>query len=323
MKKLILLFLLVFPIAMSSAADPPGKQTIDRLSTPAACREALAKEKNDVVRRAAFRKFLYNEETFREAVKIGLKDRDPGIRSAALYELFAHDGDKAFPVFQQMINDPAPEVGRMLAELGRSIRDRRKRESLLRELAKHAASPEVRRTASRSIGFSFFRENRPLSENPAHDHEVIRLAEIRLPLSGWAFRTDPGETGHLETVPWFAPGFDDSKWKRIGVTKTWEEQGVPDYDGIAWYRVKFRMPPKKEGQAAELCFGAVDEAAWVWLNGKYIGQHDIGPDGWKVPFRLDVSEEILWNSENSLTVRVEDTELAGGIWKPVTVEVLK
>lgn len=320
MKKLILLF---FPIASLLAADTPGKEKIDRLSTPAACREALTNEKSDVVRRVAFRKLLYNGNTFREAVKIGLKDRDPGVRSATLYELFTHDGDKAFPVFLQMIKDPAPEVGRMLAELGRSIRDRRKRESFLRELSRNAASHDVRRTASRGIGFSFFRDNRPLSENPAYDYEVIRLAKIQLPLSGWAFRTDPGETGHLETVPWFSPVFDDSQWKRIGVTKCWEEQGVPDYNGIAWYRVKFQMPSKKEGQAVELCFGAVDESAWVWLNGKYIGQHDIGPNGWKVPFRLDASNEILWGKENCLTVRVEDTEMAGGIWKPVTVEVLK
>lgn len=320
MIKFILLF---FPIAALFAGELPEKEKIDRLSTPASCREAMAREENLVVRRAAFRNLLYSEETFREAVELGIRDRDPGIRSAALYELFARDGDDAFPVFQQMIKDPAPEVGRVLAELGRSIQNRQKREGLLRELSKNAASPDVRRTASRSIGFSFFRENRPLSEDPAYDYEVVRLTEIRLPLTGWSFRTDPGESGHLEQVPWFSPVFDDSAWKRIEAGKCWEEQGFPDYDGIAWYRIRFKMPPKKEGQAAELCFGAVDEAAWVWLNGKYIGQHDIGPDGWNVPFRLNVSNEILWDGENCLTVRVEDTQDAGGIWKPVSIEVLK
>ena len=64
MKGAAILFLLL-PLFL--AAVPPGKAKIDRLSTPAACREALIKEKNDVVRRIAFRKLLYNGEAFREA----------------------------------------------------------------------------------------------------------------------------------------------------------------------------------------------------------------------------------------------------------------
>ena len=87
-----------------------------------------------------------------------------------------------------------------------------------------------------------------------------------------------------------------------------------------------RQPPDGSGpgcNAVELAFGAVDESAWVWLNGKYIGKHDIGPDGWKVPFWLDVTREIRFGGENLLAVRVKDTEKAGGIWKPVTVDILK
>ena len=73
----------------------------------------------------------------------------------------------------------------------------------------------------------------------------------------------------------------------------------------------------------EIHFGAVDEAAWVWLNGKYIGQHDVGLAGWNKPFNLDITQEIQWGAENQLTVRVEDTAHAGGIWKPVSIEILK
>ena len=40
-------------------------------------------------------------------------------------------------------------------------------------------------------------------------------------------------------------------------------------------------------------------------------------------FKLDITKEVKWGAENVLVVRVEDTEGAGGIWKPVTVEVVK
>ena len=73
----------------------------------------------------------------------------------------------------------------------------------------------------------------------------------------------------------------------------------------------------------EIHFGAVDESAWVWLNGKYAGQHDVGPAGWDRPFDLDITNEVKWGGENQLTVRVEDTKAVGGIWKPVKINIVK
>ena len=59
------------------------------------------------------------------------------------------------------------------------------------------------------------------------------------------------------------------------------------------------------------------------MNGKYVGQHDVGPSGWNMPFDLDITQEIRWGGENQLTVRVEDTMAAGGIWKPVKINIVK
>ena len=56
---------------------------------------------------------------------------------------------------------------------------------------------------------------------------------------------------------------------------------------------------------------------------EYIGQHVVGPAGWNRPFYLDITQEVKWGEENQLTVRVEDTVKAGGIWKPVSIEFLK
>jgi hypothetical protein len=70
-------------------------------------------------------------------------------------------------------------------------------------------------------------------------------------------------------------------------------------------------------------FGGVDECAWVWINGKYAGDHDIGPNGWNVPFYLDITDLLNWGGKNQITVRAMNTAHAGGIWRPVTIEVLK
>ena len=83
------------------------------------------------------------------------------------------------------------------------------------------------------------------------------------------------------------------------------------------------MPPKSACNAVEIHFGAVDETAWVWLNGKFVGQHDVGTAGWDRPFDLNITDEINWGGENILVVRVEDTLGAGGIWKPVVINLVK
>ena len=111
-------------------------------------------------------------------------------------------------------------------------------------------------------------------------------------------------------------------WKNIKMG-VWESQGYADYDGVAWYTIKFTMPEKIDSNAVEIAFDAVDEAAWVWLNGVYLGSHDIGPDGWRESFAMDCTNEIRWGKENILTIRVNDTAYAGGIYKPVRVDILK
>ena len=159
-----------------------------------------------------------------------------------------------------------------------------------------------------------------LRDNPTHDHEVVTIKSIPLAETGWKFRPDPMENGHHKG--WFKPEFNDAKWKKLKIG-FWEKQGYEGYDGIAWYRFRFTMPEKMDCNAVEIHFGAVDESAWVWLNGKYVGQHDIGPAGWDRPFDLDITNEVKWGGENQLTVRVEDTMAAGGIWKPVTINIVR
>lgn len=165
------------------------------------------------------------------------------------------------------------------------------------------------------------RMNVSLRNDPSYDHAVTVVKTIPLPLDNWKFITDPDDEGFQKN--YYTESFDDSAWRKIAVAKNWEEQIAGSYDGIAWYRVKFAMPEKMKCSGVDISFGGVDESAWVWLNGKYIGQHDIGPAGWNVSFYLNIASELKWGEENLLTVRVKDTIGAGGIWKPVVIEVLQ
>ena len=93
------------------------------------------------------------------------------------------------------------------------------------------------------------------------------------------------------------------------------------YDGIGWYALRIAVPKKWQGKEIYLRFGAVDESAWVYLNGKFCGERIYKEENdWKKPFSIRIDQNIDWNSKyQSLVVKVHDTAGQGGIWQPVMI----
>lgn len=118
---------------------------------------------------------------------------------------------------------------------------------------------------------------------------------------------------------WAAREFDDSSWKKIAINNTWEKQGYPGYDGVAWYRMKFVPDTKDAGSKVKLTLGAVDESCWIYLNGELVGEFIYDavkePDGWKIPRVVDITGKVKYGELNVIAVKVEDKGGAGGIWK--------
>lgn len=149
---------------------------------------------------------------------------------------------------------------------------------------------------------------------------VYRTVEsIRLPRQGWRLMADPDDVGRDQG--WFAVDFDDSAWTPIEIEQFWGDAGPES--GVAWYRLTFDLPARAQPERAQLDFQAVDESAWVWVNGQFVGAHDRGPEGWETPFRLDVTDKLIWGGKDQITVRVLNTAMAGGIWKPVSIVLLE
>lgn len=195
------------------------------------------------------------------------------------------------------------------------------RVKLANDVLKNEKNQQIRNLIANAT-WNFHRNVPLLKDRPEWDHEVTLVAEYPLPLDNWAFALDSNSNLHL-TEKCYEKDFDDSGWKRLPIGKTWEECGI-QYDGIAWYRKSFQAPEKPaEFNAAELHFDSVDESAWVWLNGEYVGVRDIGSVGWDIPFSLDVTDLIHWGEINQITVRVLDRANAGGIYKPVQLQVMK
>ena len=145
--------------------------------------------------------------------------------------------------------------------------------------------------------------------------EKYRLV-LTLPVQ-WKFKTDIAQCG--EVKKWYSKSTNISDWQNIIVPEWWNCKGSKweNYSGVAWYRVNFRIPKWTNGRKMTLLFTGVDEEAKIWLNGKFVGEHNLASAGWDVPFLFDVSKYVDTKKVNSLTVRVNGGDAYGGIWRSV------
>lgn len=318
-------FALTAQAQVSGASSAAARRTalLQQAARGAAAIPALSaalQDENLVVRRTAARLLIELGAPAREVLIKALGNSDLLVRRAALSAVAEPPTLEALPQMAQAAKDPEPLMRLTAVNLLVLVKPRTQQVQDLLEQLRKDETAAVRDVAAQAV-WPFFRGNISLRERKDWDHEIKIVQTIPLPLEGWRFKTDPKADGHLQK--WFDPAFSDAAWSPIKIGATWEEQGHPGYDGIAWYRGTFELPAKPVSLGAELEFGAVDEIAWVWVNGQYIGQHDLGTEGWNKTFALDVTKELKWGEKNQITVRVSDSAFAGGIWKPITIQVLQ
>lgn len=249
-----------------------------------------------------------------------LSHKDPEIRRYAAYLVLKNNPADWEKIVEKLSADPDENVRiTVISRLPQIASKNKKIHDILLKVAQTDPSSHIRKIAVRAT-WPFHREVWLIRNDPTWDQAVTIVKRIPLENLPWLFTLDPMGDGHLKGF--FKKNCNTAKWKSIKMG-VWENQGYPDYNGVAWYQIKFTMPEKIDHNAVEVVFDSVDDAAWVWLNGVYLGCHDIGSEGWNIPFSLDCRKEIRWGKENVLTVRVGDSGSAGGIYKPVRIEVIK
>ena len=147
----------------------------------------------------------------------------------------------------------------------------------------------------------------------------------------WYFTPDPKDELSKKEI-WKQPFKQIYSWLPVRVDYPWENQRSKDpkytpeiramlknYDGIGWYAVPLTVPKEWKGREVALVFGAVDESAWVYVNGQFCGSRIFKErDDWKTAFSIDITKAVNFSKPGqTLFVKVEDRGGQGGIWRPV------
>ena len=139
---------------------------------------------------------------------------------------------------------------------------------------------------------------------------------LELPLK-WRFKIEAPTPGAIPD--WHKIDYPDGNWTLIDTNRVWERQGYQNFDGVGWYRTRFKLTAKQAAEKnAVLRLGAVDESCWIWVNGGKTGEFLYDPkkdeNSWLKPQDFNVAGKLKPGT-NIIALRVRDTSGAGGLWK--------
>ncbi len=112
------------------------------------------------------------------------------------------------------------------------------------------------------------------------------------------------------TADWKNSDFDDSKWPMMKLPGLWESQGLPDLDGVVWFRKTITISDADAGKAALLELCMIDDNDETYVNGVLVGS----TVGYNTPRKYQIAAGILKAGRNTIAVKVGDTGGGGGIY---------
>lgn len=142
------------------------------------------------------------------------------------------------------------------------------------------------------------------------------------------YRLPDALQAHLETVEGGAkpsgrvPDTVKDEWRELKTfSASLDEQGLPLFRGVIWYRHQFTLPAQFAGaQNLTLWCGGIDSKLQVWLNGQSMGEKRAANFG---TCEVDLTKAIKRGEPNDLLLAVDNTfpnEIGiGGILRPVLI----
>ena len=222
----------------------------------------------------------------------------------------------AAKLFMQMRNDKEPP-------------DAARYETVRLELA-----DLLNRLGVEKLGFYEGSRTIPAFAEAMEEERRLRFDNAWLPVEAWGewrYRPDAEDAGVEEK--WFAAeSADGEEWSPVQVPGFLPAKDSGPPLGYGWYFVTFTLDEAQRQTGIELHFGGVDEQAWVYVNGEFIGEHTLESefmvgeeitvdDLWNRSFKFEVPADRLKTGVNVLMVRFHNSAENAGIHQPVRINL--
>ena len=122
-------------------------------------------------------------------------------------------------------------------------------------------------------------------------------------LATWWAASDPGTAAY-----WQNPAVDDRAWAQMTLPGTWENRGLPDLDGVVWFRREILVPANFANRELILSLTAIDDEDTTWIDGTLIGSNDT----WNKHREYRIPAGRVGPGPRILAVRVLDRGGKGG-----------
>ena len=142
----------------------------------------------------------------------------------------------------------------------------------------------------------------------AYDWNKLR-EELGVKAKQWDENVDKNDQGLVQH--WSSPEMDDAGWQKMIIPQLWENAGLPDYDGVVWFRYEFMLDDAEAKAGITLNLGMIDDSDISYVNDQIVGS-TINKYGEKRSYKVEPG--ILKKGKNVIAIRVIDTGGGGGIW---------
>ncbi|GHT87978.1 9-O-acetylesterase [Bacteroidia bacterium] len=109
---------------------------------------------------------------------------------------------------------------------------------------------------------------------------------------------------------WESNNIDDTDWQTMTLPGDWEGKGLPNFDGIVYFRKTVEIPAAWEGKELQLNLTPIDDNDITYFNGVQIG----ATNGYNVDRNYKIPAKQVKAGKAIITVRVTDTGGGGGFF---------
>lgn len=128
-------------------------------------------------------------------------------------------------------------------------------------------------------------------------------------MKDWNEKRKAFDKGYKGTEPiWAADNINTADWKTMELPGVWESKGLPDLDGVVWFRRKINIPEDWSGKELQLSLSTIDDDDVTFFNGRQVGT----TTGYNLDRKYTVPADLVRKGDNFITVRVEDNSGGGG-----------